>query len=105
MLKSLKFGGVSRVKNPRRSRYIKTSPEASGELALDSCPCQAAGTMNSYLLAVSGVTHAFCACNQSEFDVVTMVVVVVKNFHYCARPHHHTKQRILDAKTTRLLTT
>ena len=78
MLKSLKFGGVSRVKNPRRSRYIKTSPDASGELALDSCLCQAAGTMNSYLLAVSGVTYTFCACNQSEFDVGMMVVIVMK---------------------------
>ena len=66
---------------------------ASGELALDSCFCQVAGIMNSYLLAVSGVTHAFCACNQSEFDVVMMMVVmVVKNFHYYAAassPHQN----------------
>src|SRR6266536_4455317 len=53
---------------------------ASGELALDSCPCRAAEIMNSYLLAVSGVTYALCVCNQSEFDVVIMVVVVVKKF-------------------------
>ncbi len=53
---------------------------ASGELALDSCSYQAAGIMNSYLLAVSGVTYILCACNQSEFDVVMMVVVMVKKF-------------------------
>src|SRR6266536_6345977 len=56
--------------------YLKAGT-ASGELALDSCPCRAAGIMNSYLLAVSGVTHALCVCNQSEFDVVMMVVVVM----------------------------
>src|SRR6266498_5362283 len=57
------------------------SPQlASGELALDSCSCQAAGIMNSYLLAVSGVTYTLYACNQSEFDVMMIVVMVVKKF-------------------------
>jgi len=28
--------------------------------------------MNSYLLAVSGVTHTFYTYNQNEFDVVMM---------------------------------
>jgi hypothetical protein len=31
--------------------------------------------MNSYLLVVSGVTHTLNECNQSEFDVVVMVMV------------------------------
>ena len=53
---------------------------ASGELALDTCSYQAAGIMNSYLLAVYGITYALCAYNQSEFDVVIIVMIVVKNF-------------------------
>ncbi len=76
---------------------------ASGELVLDSCPCRAAGIMNSYLLAVSGVTYTLYIYNQSEFDVVMMVVVVIKNFHYYARLHYHTKIKNLNTKTTRLL--
>jgi hypothetical protein len=48
--------------------------------------------MNSYLLAVSGVTHALCACNQSEFDAMVVVVAVVKFFFIAPRqPHRRTK--------------
>ena len=63
---------------------------ASGELALDSCLYQVAGIMNSYLLAISGVTHALCIYNQSEFDVTMMAVIVVKKFsllHAASSPH------------------
>src|SRR6266536_4423196 len=57
------------------------SPQlASGEFALDSCSCQAAGIMHSYLLAASAVTYTLYACNQSAFDVVMMVVVAMKKF-------------------------
>ncbi len=72
-MKGLKSSSELNLSNPLKTR-------ASGELALDSCPYQAAGIINSYLLAVSGVTHALCACNQSEFVVVIMVMVVVKIF-------------------------
>ncbi len=62
------------------SQLLFHKNDASGELALDSCPCQAAEIMNSYLLAVSGVTHTLYAYNQSEFDVVIMMIIVVKKF-------------------------
>jgi len=60
--------------------------------------------MNSYFLAVSGITYALCVCNQSEFDVMMMVVMVMKIFSLLRGSLIATlKQRILDAKITRFL--
>jgi len=63
--------------------------------------------MNSYLLAISGVTHTLYVYNQSEFDVVIIMIIIMKKFSLLratSSPHQNKEFECENHPTSNYLT-